>query len=235
MATAQASFAERMRETVELSEERSALVKQTYVLLSLAVAAAITGAYIGATTTWIVNLFLSFWGWILAIVLINVIPNIAIKMRHNPGLGVLALAANGFVGGLVLGPAIYVAGLFATGTSILANALILTGVVFASVTAIVWTSGKRYSAPRGLMMGIFIGLIAAVSLNFIFPIGFFGILISLGIGVFGVLTLVYSTSDILHDPDIDSPIIGAVMLFAGLFMIFQAILHLLMAFAGGDE
>ena len=50
----------------------------------------------------------------------------------------------------------------------------------------------------------------------------------------GILILVYATSDILHDTSMDSPIIGALMLFAGLFNVFTMVIHLLMAFGGDD-
>ena len=55
-----------------------------------------------------------------------------------------------------------------------------------------------------------------------------GILISIGIGALGVFTLVYSTSGILRSPDADSPIPGALMLFAGVFNVFVATLNILL-------
>ena len=91
------------------------------------------------------------------------------------------------------------------------------------------------SAPRGLMLGIFIAIIAAVALNFMLPLGgSLGLLISCAIGVFGVMVLVYSTSGLLHDSTIDSPIAGALMLFAGIFNVFVAVIHILLYFTGRD-
>ncbi len=236
MAYAQeATFTERMREKVELSESRSALVKQSYMMLSLAVVAAMFGGYVGASVEPIRSLFTGWIGWILAMVLINFLPRLAIKTANNPTTGLLSLLAYGFVAGAVLGPILWVVGMMATGASILMNALVITALVFGAVSFVVWTSGKKFSAPKNLMTGLFIGISAAVLLSFIAPLGPFGLLISVGIGVFGVLSLVFSTSELLHNDTIDSPIIGAVMLFAGVFMIFQSVLHLLMAFAGGDD
>jgi FtsH-binding integral membrane protein len=59
-------------------------------------------------------------------------------------------------------------------------------------------------------------------------IGFLGILIAAGIGIFGVFILVYATSDVLNNPDADSPIPGALTLFAGLFNVFVAVLNILL-------
>ncbi len=229
------SMTERFGHSVELSEERSELIKGTYHYLLYGVLAAAVGAYFGSQSETIISLMSSWMGWIGAILILNALPMIAIKARHNPVTGFLALLADGFFAGLVLGPVIFIAGAITTGTNIVLNAILLTGAVFATVTLAVWTSGKRYEAKRGLILGIFVAIIAAVMLNAFMPVGgIFGILISIAVGVMGVMILVYSTSDVLYDESIDHPIIGAVMLFAGLFNVFTAIINLLMAFGGDD-
>jgi len=86
------------------------------------------------------------------------------------------------------------------------------------------------------MAGIAISIVGAIVLNLFIPIGFLGMIISVGIGIFGVMVLVYATSDLLYNEAVDSPVTGAVMLFAGLFNVFTAILHiLLMLFGGGRD
>ena len=47
--------------------------------------------------------------------------------------------------------------------------------------------------------------------------------------------LVNATSQVLNNPEYDEPVAGALMLFAGLFNVFVAILHLLLVFAGRDD
>ncbi|MEZ5361845.1 MAG: hypothetical protein R2748_05725 [Bryobacterales bacterium] len=85
------------------------------------------------------------------------------------------------------------------------------------------------------MTGIFISLIGAVILNGFLNLGWLGMAISAGIGVMGVMILVYATSEVLHNPDADSPIPGALMLFAGLFNVFVAALNILLRLAGGGR
>jgi len=231
-----ASVGQKLTGEVRLSDERLAMVKQTYAYLAISVLAAIAGARLGSTTPALLNLFTGALGWILAMVLLNVIPHVALACRHRPVLGLVALAADGFVAGLVLGPAVAIAGYVATGQNIVLNALALTFLVFAAVSIVVWGSDKRYSAPRGLMAGIAISIVGAIVLNLFIPIGFLGMIISVGIGIFGVMVLVYATSDLLYNEAVDSPVTGAVMLFAGLFNVFTAILHiLLMLFGGGRD
>ena len=219
--------------TTALEGGRAETIKQTYLLLGLSVVFALTGGWVGATTPWIVGLFDGWLGWIGAMVLINVIPRIAMAARHNPVLGVTALAADGFVSGLVLAPILAVASYAAPGA--VQGALAITTIAFGGVTVYVMVSNKRFSAPRGLMAGIFVSLIGAVVLNGFLEIGMLATLISAGIGIFGVFILVYATSEVLHNPEADSPIPGALMLFAGLFNVFVAALNLLLRFAGGGR
>ena len=114
-------------------------------------------------------------------------------------------------------------------------ALGITAFVFIGVTLYVMSARREFSAPRGLMTGIFFSVIGGVILNSFLNIGFLGILISVGIGALGVFTIVYSTSAVLRSPDADSPIPGALMLFAGVFNVFVATLNILLRLLGGGR
>jgi len=212
--------------TTELSSTRAETIKKTYMLLGLSVAGALCGGYIGAQSDTLANLFTGWLGWILAMLLLNLIPRVAIAARHNPVLGVTALVADGFISGVVLAPILRIASLYAPGT--IKIAMLMTLIVFGAVTLLVMSSNRTFSAPRGLMLGIFISIIAAMALNAFLNIGLLGMLIAAGIGIFGVCILVYATSAVLHNPEADSPIPGALILFAGLFNVFVAILNILL-------
>jgi FtsH-binding integral membrane protein len=220
------TIADNLFGTTQLSSLRAETIKKTYMLLGLSVAGALCGGYLGAQSDSLARLFTGWLGWILAMVLLNLIPRVAIAARHNPVLGVTALLADGFVSGLVLAPILRIASLYAPGT--IKIALLMTLVVFGAVTLLVMSSNRTFSAPRGLMLGIFVSIIAAMVLNAFLNIGLLGILIAAGIGILGVCILVYATSAVLHTPDADSPIPGALMLFAGLFNVFVAILNILL-------
>jgi modulator of FtsH protease len=179
------------------------------------------------------RLFSGMLGWILAIALLNIVPRIAIAVRHNPVLGVSALVLDGFVSGIAISPLLFIAA--RVQPSLILAALGITGIVFLGVTAYVMTSGRTFSAPRGLMAGLFFAIIGAVLLNSFLNIGMLGILISFGIGAFGVFVLVFSTSSVLRTPDADSPIPGALMLFAGVFNVFVAALNILLRVMGGGR
>ena len=73
-----------------------------------------------------------------------------------------------------------------------------------------------------------------MGLNMFLGLSALATVISIGVGIFGVLMLVYATSTVLKDPEYDNPIQGALMLFAALFNIFVSALRLMMRFYSRD-
>jgi modulator of FtsH protease len=191
------------------------------------------GGYVGATSETLARFFSTWVGWIAALLLLNLVPRIAISVRHNHQLGVAALVFDGFISGIALSPLLWVARLYAP--VLILVALFITGFVFVGITLYVMGSRRTFSAPRGLLTGIFFSVIGAIILNGFLHIGFAGILIAIGIGALGVFTLVYATSNVLRSSDIDSPIPGALMLFASVFNIFVATLNILLRVLGGGR
>jgi modulator of FtsH protease len=219
--------------TTPLTAQGAVMVKQTYLLFGLAVVSAMAGGYVGATSEALARFFSTWVGWIAALLLLNVVPRIAIAVRHNHQLGVAALVGDGFVSGIALSPLLFVARLYAP--SLIFVALFITGFVFLGVTMYVMSAKRTFSAPRGLMIGLFFSIIGAVILNSFLNIGFVGILIAVAIGALGVFTLVFATSGVLRSPDVDSPIPGALLLFAGVFNIFVATLNILLRLLNGGR
>ena len=229
----QTSVWDKLSGTTGYTVRSAAVIKQTYLLFGLAVFSAMAGGYIGATSETLARFFSGWIGWIAALLLLNLVPRIAIAVRHNHQLGVAVLVGDGFISGLALSPLLWVARLIAP--QLIFMALGVTAFVFVGVTLYVMTSRREFSAPRGLMAGIFFALLGSMLLNSFMHIGFLGIVIALGIGALGVFTLVYSTSAVLRSPDADSPIPGALMLFAGAFNVFVAALNILLRLLGGSR
>jgi modulator of FtsH protease len=219
--------------TTPLSVQGAAVIRQTYILFGLSVFSAIAGGYIGATSETLAHFFQGWIGWIVALVLLNAVPRIAIAVRHNPILGTTALVGDGFLSGIALSPILWFARTIAP--DLILAALGITAFVFIGITLYVMTTKREFSAPRGLMIGIFFSLIGVMILNTFLHIGFLGMLISVGIGVLGVCTIVFSTSTVLRSPDADSPIPGALMLFAGVFNVFVATLNILLRVFSGSR
>ena len=96
----QPSAWDKLSGTTPLTAQGAAVIKQTYLLFGLSVFSAIAGGYIGATSAALAQFFSGWLGWIVALVLLNAVPRIAIAVRHNPQLGVAALVGDGFVSGI---------------------------------------------------------------------------------------------------------------------------------------
>ena len=229
----QASAWDKLSGVTALTGQGAAVIKQTYLLFGLSVFAAIAGGYVGANSRTLAQFFSGWIGWIVALVLLNAVPRVAIAVRNNHQLGVAVLVADGFVSGIALSPILWYARTIAP--SLILMALGITAFIFVGITLYVMTTGREFSAPRGLMAGIFFALIGTMILNSFLHIGVLGILVGLGIGVLGVITIVYSTSAVLRSPDADSPIPGALMLFAGVFNVFVAALNILLRLSGGGS
>lgn len=229
----QMSLGQSLFGSVQLDELHSQAIKKTYLLLSLAVFAGIGGGFIGSNSPALIKFFSGWVGWIVAMVALNAIPYIAMACRNNPFLGTLAITADGFIAGLILAPILYIANHVAP--NVVPMAGLLTLVIFMGVTASVMFIGKVYSAPRALMIGLFVSVIGVVVLNMFITSSILTLVISLAIGIIGVLVLVQATSQVLNNPEFNEPVMGAVMLFSGLFNIFVALLHILLAFGGFGE
>lgn len=221
--------------TTTLDARQAALAKKTYALLSVSIVTAAFGGYMGATTPELVQFFRSPVGWISMLVLLNVVPYVALwAARKNPTLGIIALAADGLLSGFALTPLLWVASILAP--QAIPAALGVTGAVFVAVTGYVMLTRDRFSAPAGLLTGIFVSLLVAMTLNLFLGFDWLSVVISIGIGILGVLMLVYATSDVFNNPDYNNPVQGALMLFAALFNIFVSALRLLIRlYAGGRD
>ena len=97
------------------------------------------------------------------------VPYIALAARNNPVLGVTALVADGFVAGIAMSPLLWVASM--VNPQLILVALAVSACVFLGVTGYVMMSGRTFSAPRGLMAGLFLSTIAIVILNSFLHIG----------------------------------------------------------------
>lgn len=235
------STTEKLFGTTSLDSRRAEMIRRTYMLLAVAVAAAMGAGWWGSHNETFLKFIFGLPNWLFAIgalVALNAIPMIAYSAaRMSPVAAFVALAADGLVAGLVLSPLLFIANMVSAsqGTDLVNAALTITAAVFGAISLYIFVSQKQFSAPRGLMVGIIVSVVAAVLVNTIWlQSGLLSILISGAVGIFGTLTLVYATSDVLNNPEYDDPMAGALMLFAGLFNVFQAVLNLLLAFNSRD-
>jgi FtsH-binding integral membrane protein len=212
--------------TFPLDDARAATLKTTYLLFGVSVLSAALGGYVGSQHEFFVQFFATFVGAIVALVLLNAIPAIALAFVESPGAGLVVLTADGFVSGIVISPLLWLAR--ETDPRLIWAAFMLTAGVFGSVTMYVHSRRREFSAPAALRFGLFVSLAVAMLLNHYLEIGALGFLLSAGMMVFGIFVLVINTSRLLAHPEEVGAIPGALMLFAGAFNVFVGALNLLL-------
>ena len=142
------------------------------------------------------------------------------------GLGVFILAE-----AIVFMPIIYMAQRYAP--DILVYAALLTGILVGGITFTAFTSKKNFSflgkylAIGGILaMGIILG---GMLFGFSLGLWFSAIMI-----VFAAVSVLYSTSNIIHEYHTEQHVSAALGLFSSIALMFFYILQFLMALASGD-
>ncbi len=222
--------------------KRQNMLHTTYLYLAVAVVGAMGGAWFGAhSEPYLKFAFGSPWVWLIGIMLlINVLPAITIKIAHNtPRLAVPALLVEGFISGMALAPAVFIGLYFTnadpnTGGNVVTSALMITAAMFAGITAYVFINKANFRPIAGIGWALFGGVCVLIPLQFFFQSALIGGIIGLAIGALGIYQIATMTSTLCNDPNFDSPATGALVLFAGLFNLFQSILYVLSMLSGRD-
>ena len=196
-------------------EERLAFLKKVYGLLTISLLTATVGAFFGQA----LNPGLMFPLFIVEIGLIF----FAMAVRRKPVWNLVALFAFTTLSGVTLGPVMLVYSLGA-----IQEALVLTVVIFASLTFYVVLSKKDFSFLSGfLITGLVIVIIGSLLNAFLFqsPMGEF--VISAG----GVLLfsgfILYDTSNILRNYDVQDYTSATLALYLDILNLFLFLLRLL--------
>lgn len=195
--------------------ERMAFLKKVYGLLSLSLLTAVVGAFFGQA----LNPGLLMPLFIVEIVLIV----FAMAVRRKPTWNVVALFAFTTVSGLTLGPVmlVYDAG-------VIQEALLLTVVIFGTLTMYVISSKKDFSFLGGfLITGLVVVIVGSLLNAFLFqsPMGEF-VISSGGVLLFSGFIL-YDTSNILRHYDVEDYTSATLALYLDILNIFLFLLRLL--------
>jgi len=216
---------------------RKNMIHTTYLYLAVAVVGCMAGAWFGAHSVAVLRFFssLGIFGFLGILFALNMLPGLAISVAEkNPRMAIPALGGFGAFAGLILAPMVamglyYSQGSAAGGGNLVSTACIVTGAIFASVTAYVFMN-KTEIRPVGAMgWGILGFFLVAIPLQIFFQSSILYLAISGIIGLIGVYQLALGTSQLATNPNFNSPAAGALILFAGVFNLFQVILSVLMS------
>ena len=217
--------------------ERAAFIKRTYLHLggAIAVFAIIEALLIksGVAASFMAMLSGSKWSWLIVLAAFMGISMLANSWAHNGlsrekqymGLGLYTIAE-----AVIFMPLIYMA--LARADDVLLHASVITVALVAGLTFTAFSTKINFSfMGRFLMIGGFVAMgviVAAIIFGFSLGLWFSGAMI-----LFAAASVLYSTSNIIHEYHTDQHVAASLSLFASVGLLFWYVLQFMMAF--GDD
>jgi len=204
------------------------IVRNTYLLLSMVMAVAAIGAFIGlgAGLTWSIGMWLVFMAVFIG-------GPFAINAAKQSDAAIwLTFAWAGAVG-FLLSPLIAAYLAMPGGPAVVTNALAGTAAIFIGLSAIVLTTRRDFSFLSSfLMAGTLVAIVGIVALLF-FQIPAMAVGLSAMIVLLISGFILYDTSRMIHD-GAANPVHITVSLFGNIVVLFTNLLQLLSFFSGED-
>lgn len=214
-------------------EARARFIRKTYAHLAFAILGFLVLEYLLLSLPGIEVIaapMVSGYNWLLVLGLFMVVSLIADRMaRSEVSRGVQYAGLALYVGAqaLLFVPLMLVATRYSDPTVVPAAALI-TGLLFAGLTVVAFTTRTDFSFLRGIItIGFFValGLIVA-SILFGFTLGVIFSVVMVGLASAAIL---YYTSNILHYYRTDQYVAASLTLFASVALLFWYVLQILIA------
>ncbi len=219
--------------------ERANFIKRTYVHLAGAIAAfAVIETLLiksGVADSFVGMLAGSKWSWLIVLAAFMLVSTVANNWAHSGisrekqylGLGLFVVAE-----AIIFMPLIYMALMRAPDGNLLQNAAVVTAALVAGLTFTAFSTKINFSfMGRFLMIGGFVamGLIVA-SILFGFSLGLW---FSGGMILFAAASVLYSTSNIIHEYHTEQHVAASLSLFSSVGLLFWYILQFFMSM--GDD
>ncbi len=218
--------------------ERTSFIRRTYLHLGGAIAAFAVLEYFliqsGVAQQFLGLLNGSKFSWLIVLAAFMGVSYVANNWAHSSisrekqylGLGLFVVAE-----AIIFMPLIFMAQRYAP--DILGQAALVTGALVAGLTFTAFTSKVNFSfLGRVLSIGGFIALgiiVAAMLFGFSLGTWFSGAMI-----VFAAASVLYSTSNIIHEYNSEQHVAAALSLFSSVGLLFWYILQFMMSLAGDN-
>jgi FtsH-binding integral membrane protein len=219
---------------------RAQFIRQTYLHLAGAIAAFIAIESMLLTLPGIEALILKMtggMGWLLVIGAFMIVSYITDKWARSDsskamqyvGLGLFTIAE-----AIIFLPLIYIAlNYMPDGSGLVAKAGLITGLMVAGITATAFITKKDFSFLGGILtIGGFVALGIIVA-SIIFGFGL-GLIFAGAMAIFASVSILHSTSKIIHHYPPGKHVAAALQLFAGIALLFWYILQILISLSGRD-
>lgn len=217
-----------------LPDERAGFIRRTYTHLAFAVLGFLVLEYVLLQLPGIervASLMTSGFNWLIVIGLFTVVGWVADRWARSDtsrGLQYVGLALYVVVEAIIFLPLMFVVVFISNDPVVLPAAGIITGLLFAGLTVVAFTTKADFSFLRGvLVIGGFValGLIVA-SLLFGFQLGVIFAVAMVGLAAVAIL---YSTSNMIHYYRTDQYVAASLSLFAAVALMFYYVLYILMS------
>ncbi|MFT6153225.1 MAG: modulator of FtsH protease [Bermanella sp.] len=205
--------------TAVTQQAKAKLIKNTYLLLSMTLL--FSGVTAGVSMVYnlphpgLIITLVGFFGLLFAV-----------NKFKDSGLGiVLVFALTGFMG-LTLGPMLNAYLSLPNGSSLVMNAMGMTGIIFLSLSAYVLTTKKDFSFMGGfLAVGILVAFLAGLGAYF-FEMQSLSLVVSSMFVLLMSGLILYETSNIVNGGQTNY-VMATVTLFVSIFNLFTSLLHLM--------
>jgi len=220
--------------------ERAGFIKRTYTHLAgaIAVFAVIEAMLIksGVALSFVGMLSGSKWSWLIVLGVFMLVSTVANNWAHSGisrekqylGLGLFVVAE-----AIIFMPLIYMALMRDPSGTLLQNAAIVTGALVAGLTFTAFSTKVNFSfMGRFLMIGGFIAMgliLASILFGFNLGLWFSGAMI-----LFAAGSVLYSTSNIIHEYHTEQHVAASLSLFSSVGLLFWYILQFMMSMGGND-
>lgn len=218
--------------------ERASFIKRTYVHLAGAIVAfAIIESLLiksGVALSFMGMLSGSKWSWLIVMGAFMLVSTVANNWAHSDisrekqymGLGLFVIAE-----AIIFMPLIYMA--LSKAPDVLQNAVVVTAALVGGLTFTAFSTKINFSfMGRFLMIGGFIAMgliVASILFGFSLGLWFSGAMI-----LFAAASVLYSTSNIIHEYHTEQHVAASLSLFSSVGLLFWYILQFMMSMGGDD-
>jgi modulator of FtsH protease len=203
-------------------------LRNTYLLLSVALGVAAVGAGIGLAA----NIGWSIGMWLVFMVVFIGGPFAINAAKSGQAAIWMTFIWAGLVG-FLLSPLVNAYLSMPGGSSIVFNALATTAILFVALSAYAVTSRKDFSFMGGFLFAGLIVVLLAIVANIFLAMPLLSLVISSVAVMLMCGMILYDTSRMIHDGE-TNPVFMVVSLFASITVLFTHLLNLF-AFLSGDD
>jgi len=217
--------------------ERIGFIKLTYahlggaILLFVALSAAIRASGVAESMTASMLGSRGSWGVVLLLFIgVGWVAEYWAKHSTSTAMQYAGLTLYTVAEAIIFVPLLYIAETFYPGENIIATAGLITAIVFAGLTGVVFITKKDFSFMRGALAAMTMGALALIVASLVFGFSL-GIVFCAAMVVLASGYILYYTSKVLHHYPIGSHVAAALALFSAVALLLWYVLRILMHLA----